>query len=159
MPIPATSFPKILLSSEDWLDLQRRRGATLLPWPNLTIGHADCATVIGNRVTLDTFQYAGKPLYALRVPSAVTFDWNGHKNFELPKLPQLHLHICGPITNEADFTKVYERELFQMPNIHLHGWVSVRVHRVPVVLRRSGRICCNGRAGRFDSDHQYSDRH
>ncbi|MGC1303148.1 MAG: glycosyltransferase [Caulobacteraceae bacterium] len=161
-------------------DLQQRRGVTLAPrryeLPNLAIEHAHCATVIGNHTTLETFRYARKPLYPLPVPTAVKYDWNPDKDFDrarthflwfgsgglvrkgldlaleaFSRAPHLHLHICGPITKEADFVKVYERELFHSPNIHLHGWVEVTSDKFRDILDRCVAVvfpsCSEGQAG------------
>lgn len=65
------------------------------------------------------------------------FLWLGsssllHKGLDLvleafAKLPDLHLWICGPVEVEAEreFVQAYQRELFQIPNIHAMGWTNV----------------------------------
>lgn len=40
-------------------------------------------------------------------------------------LPDLHLHICGPIDSEIEFKQVYYEELFNTPNIHTYGFVKL----------------------------------
>ncbi len=136
------------------LELQQRRGVTLTPKrfeePNKAIEYADCAIVLGNEFTINTFKYANKPLY--RVPiSAPTlypfpedkdfaacrknFLWFGsralvHKGLDLlldvfAQMPDYHLTICGPINQEQDFETAFYQELYQTPNIHTVGWVDV----------------------------------
>ncbi len=136
------------------LELQQRRGITLSPkrfeQPNQAIEYADCATVLGNEFTMNTFKYAKKPLY--RVPiSAPTlypfpkdkdfagcrknFLWFGsagfvHKGLDLlldafSQMPDYHLTICGPINKEKDFETAFYKELYQTPNIHTVGWIDV----------------------------------
>lgn len=42
------------------------------------------------------------------------------------QLPDLELHVCGPIWAEPDFVNEYERELFHLPNIHVMGTLRLR---------------------------------
>jgi glycosyltransferase involved in cell wall biosynthesis len=136
------------------LALQQRRGITLRPRRqdklNWGIEHADCATVIGNEFTLETYRYANKPLY--RVPSAwpVVYPWPETKDFEgcrnrfvwfggggmvhkgldlvleaFASMPECHLTVCGPVEKEKDFVEAYRRELYETENIHLFGWMDV----------------------------------
>jgi glycosyltransferase involved in cell wall biosynthesis len=135
------------------LALQQRRGITLQPRrlerPNLAIEHADCATVLGNEFTISTFKYANKPLYPVPLASAVTYPWSEGKDFKacrkhflwfgsfglvhkgldlvleaFAELPEYQLTVCGPISKEEDFVKVYYKELYETPNIHTIGWVD-----------------------------------
>ncbi|MBE9211796.1 glycosyltransferase [Plectonema cf. radiosum LEGE 06105] len=136
------------------LRLQQRRGITLSPkrfeQPNQAIEYADCATVLGNEFTLNTFKYANKPLY--RIPISAprlypfpedkdfaacrkNFLWFGsgglvHKGLDLlldafSQMPDYNLTICGPIEREDDFKTAFYQELYQTPNIHTIGWVDV----------------------------------
>ena len=137
------------------LALQQRRGVTLAPRrferPNFGIEHADCATMLGNDFTLQTFQYAHKPIYKLPLPSPSRYDWPEardfaacrqhflwlgsyglvHKGLDLvleafAGLPAYHLTVCGPIHQEPDFVAAYEKELYHTPNIETVGWVDVQ---------------------------------
>ena len=64
------------------------------------------------------------------------FLWFGnsgfiHKGLDLlletfPKLPELHLHICGPIEKELKFKSSYYKELYELPNIHTYGFVNIK---------------------------------
>ena len=135
------------------LDVQRRRGLTLSPrrfeWPNLAIEHADCATVLGNKFTMDTFRYAGKPLYPVPIVPCASYPWPEGKDFNacrrrflwfgnggfvrkgldlvlevFARMPGYHLTICGPLDGDQDFVKAYHKELFETPNIKSIGWVD-----------------------------------
>lgn len=138
------------------LDLQRRKQITMpvlshrIIEPNFAIEHADYATLLGNRFTISTYEYAQKPIYLIPISTCVTYDspekkdvekcrnnflWFGsngmvHKGLDLlleifADTPDYHLYICGPVENEKDFVKVYYKELFQTRNIHTTGWVDV----------------------------------
>jgi glycosyltransferase involved in cell wall biosynthesis len=135
------------------LALQQRKGVTLrnrrFEMPNLAIEHADCGITIGNRFVIDTYRYAGKPIYrvansvptVLPWPDAKDFDacrnnylWLGssgmvHKGLDLvldafAAMPTYNLTICGPVSQEKDFESAYYRELYQSPNIKLAGWMD-----------------------------------
>ncbi len=136
--------------------LQRRRGVTLpttlerIVESNLAIEHADCATVLGNRFTMDTYSYAGKPLYRTPISTCGTYPgpdnkefdscrsrflWFGnsallHKGLDLvleafADLPKYHLTVCGMVEKQREFVEAYRSELYNTPNIHLAGWMDV----------------------------------
>lgn len=136
------------------LDVQRRRHATIGPCkvvnPNWAIEHADCATILGNDFTCSTYAYANKPLYPIPISAPVMYPcpegkdfeacrrkflWFGsgglvHKGLDLvleafEKMPDFHLTVCGPVKEEKDFERVFEKELYQTPNIRTVGWVDV----------------------------------
>jgi len=136
------------------LALQQRRGVTLEPrryeLPNRGIEHAHAGTVLGNDVTLDTYRSAGKPLYPIPVASTVSWPFPADKDFDRVRRrflwlgsdgmvhkgldrvlevfaanPGLHLSVCGPVEAETDFVDAYRTELFDTPNITLHGFVDV----------------------------------
>jgi glycosyltransferase involved in cell wall biosynthesis len=64
------------------------------------------------------------------------FLWFGssgliHKGLDLllevfKELPDLHLHICGPINNEPRFKAVYYEELYNTKNIHTYGYKNIQ---------------------------------
>jgi len=64
------------------------------------------------------------------------FLWFGslgliHKGLDLllevfKKLPDVHLHICGPIDNEPKFKKIYYEELYNTKNIHTYGYQNIQ---------------------------------
>ncbi len=136
------------------LALQQRRGITLQPrrheLPNKAIEHADCATVLGNKFTLNTYRYAQKALYPIPISTPVVYPWPEEKDFEacrkhflwfssggmvhkgldllldvFSEMPDYHLTICGPVDRETDFVQAFHKELYQTPNIHTIGWVDI----------------------------------
>ena len=52
--------------------------------------------------------------------------------------PEALLHVSGPIDNEPAFKKLYQKELFQTPNIITHGFVDITSERFFNILRE----CC-----------------
>jgi hypothetical protein len=71
------------------LELQRRRGITLrtrrVERINKAIEHADCAVIYGtngNDFTLNTFKYAGKPLYRVPMASLIQFPFFDTREIE-----------------------------------------------------------------------------
>lgn len=134
--------------------LQERRGISLpdsirLIETNHALEAADCATVLGNAVTTQSYAYANKTLYPMCVPAVVDhpnpvdkdmttcrhhFIWLGsngllHKGLDLvleafAELPELQLTVCGPLDNEPQFVEAYQAEL-ALPNVHAHGWIDV----------------------------------
>ncbi|MDZ8024278.1 MAG: glycosyltransferase [Nostoc sp. DcaGUA01] len=136
------------------LELQQRRGITLTPqrfeMPNLGIEYADCATVLGNDFTVGTFKYANKPMYRIPISSPVVYPYPEQKDFAavrknflwfggsalvlkgldlvldaFAQMPEYHLTVCGPISNDKEFEKAFYRELYETPNIHTYGWIDV----------------------------------
>jgi glycosyltransferase involved in cell wall biosynthesis len=177
-----TSHLNVLCAAEfrRLLELQERRGVSLSPRRlsvhNQAIENADCATILGNEVTLSTFRYANKPMYSLPVPAAVQFPcpdgkdlsasrrnflWFGshgmvHKGLDLTleafaEMPDCHLYICGPVHKEEDFVEAYSQELFHKPNIHTLGWADVESEAFKNILDQCvGMIypsCSEGQAG------------
>jgi glycosyltransferase involved in cell wall biosynthesis len=134
-----------------------RRGIQLSPrhlkehkWAEL----ADSVIVIGNQVTLDTYQQRNPRLYVIdnSVLSKISLPDLDHKDFGLARQNFLwmgntgllrrgldmvldafvHLHdvnlwVCGPLEREAEsaFVRAYRHELFHVPNIHPLGWIDV----------------------------------
>ena len=136
------------------LALQQRKDVTLRPRrcevPNLGIEYADCAVIQGNEFTISTYRYANKPIYRVPVSPLVLYPWpkdkdfkacqkrflwlsNGglvHKGLDLvlevfAEMPDYHLTVCGPISKEKDFERVYCKELYETPNINTIGWIDV----------------------------------
>jgi glycosyltransferase involved in cell wall biosynthesis len=166
--------------SQRLLAVQRRRGVTLQPrrfeYPNLGIEHADCATMLGNRFTAETFAYAGKPVYPVPISTPTIyprpegksfancrrhFMWFGsgglvRKGLDLALevfagMPDFHLTVCGPISKEKDFEQAYKRELYELPNIHTIGWVDVRSPQFLELMKSCVGLvypsCCEGQCG------------
>jgi glycosyltransferase involved in cell wall biosynthesis len=162
------------------LDLQQRRGATLVArrfeWPNQLIEVADCATILGNKFTMDTFSYAGKPLHPVPIIPCRPFDWPENKDFEACRkrflwfgsggmvrkgldlvleafaaMPDCHLTVCGPVSEEKDFEAAYEKELYRTPNITSVGWVDIEGPQFRDICRNSVALvypsCAEGQCG------------
>lgn len=140
------------------LSLQQRRGITLRPRrqdaPNWGIEHADCATVLGNQFTLDTYGYSNKTLHRVDSASPFSYPYPHNKDFgscrhrflflagigmvhkgldrvleAFAGMPDLSLTICGPVEKELDFVQAYHKELYETKNIHLAGWTDVSSQR------------------------------
>lgn len=136
------------------LELQRRKGITLKPQrfevPNLGIEYADCAIVLGNDFTTDTFKYANKPMYRIPISSPSVYPYPDKKDFEavrkrflwfggsalvlkgldlvldaFAQMPEYHLTVCGPVSNDKEFEQAFYKELYETPNIHTYGWIDV----------------------------------
>ncbi|MEH2193264.1 MAG: glycosyltransferase [Nostoc sp.] len=136
------------------LEVQQRKGVTLKPQrfevPNLGIEYADCAIVLGNDFTTDTFKYANKPMYRIPISSPVVYPYPDKKDFEavrkrflwfggsalvlkgldlvldaFAQMPEYHLTICGPVSNDKEFEQAFYKELYETPNIHTYGWIDV----------------------------------
>lgn len=162
------------------LHLQRRKGVTVrsqrIVESNLAIEYADYATILGNRFTMSTYQYAKKPLFCVPVPTCFVYPWPEHKDYEncrrnylwfgsgglvhkgldlvldvFAQMPDYHLTICGPIEKEKDFVAAYHKELYQTKNIHTFGWIDVSSHQfIEIANNCIGIIypsCSEGQAG------------
>jgi glycosyltransferase involved in cell wall biosynthesis len=162
------------------LALQQRRGVTLRPrafeQPNLAIEYADCATILGNEFTINTFRYANKPLYPVPIVPSACYPWPEGKDFEACRkrflwfgsdrlvrkgldlvleafagMPDYHLTICGPIGRDEDFERAYQKELYEKPNIETVGWVDIDGPGFKDLCRRCiGMIyasCAEGQCG------------
>lgn len=140
---------------------------------NRGIEVADCGTVLGNGFTQGTYAFAGKPLLYVPVSVPFVYDWPAAKDFDAVRrrflwfgsgglvhkgldlvleafagLPGFELTVCGPIRRERDFERTYFRELYQTPNIRVHGWVDVApASFAPLADRHLGLLypsCCEG---------------
>jgi hypothetical protein len=163
------------------LDQQRRRAFSLpdsarFVEPNRAIEHAHYGVVLGNDITVGTYQYAGKPLFPIVVPAAFNVPWNADKNFRecrnrflwfgsgglvhkgldltleaFAGMPEMHLTVCGPVETEKDFERAYYKELHQTVNIHTVGWVDIAGAEFRRIARNTVGIvypsCAEGQAG------------
>jgi glycosyltransferase involved in cell wall biosynthesis len=136
------------------LALQQRRKVTStsirVVEHNLAIEYCDYAAVLGGEFCMDTYRYAGKPMFRLPVPNMRTYPLNPNKNFDtcrnhflwlgsigfvhkgldlaleaFAQTPNLELTVCGRLDWEKDFTRIYHTELYETSNIHPMGWVDV----------------------------------
>lgn len=163
------------------LDLKNRRHTGLknsvkLIEANLAIEHAHLATVLGNDYTIDTYRYAGKPIFRIPISTTAVYDWNPDKDFEHGRnhylwfgssgfvhkgldlvleaftfLPEHHLTVCGPLDEEKEFVAAYHKELYETPNIHAEGWVDVNGDRFRKIAARCAGLvypsCAEGGGG------------
>lgn len=136
------------------LALAQRRGISLpsirVIEHNRAIECADFGVILGDPFVLGTYAFAGKPLFALPVPATVpqpspagkdlnacrkNFLWFGssgfvHKGLDLvleafAKMPEMKLTVCGPVSSDQAFERLYQTELYHTPNIRTAGWVDV----------------------------------
>ena len=136
------------------LEVQQTRGVSLTSFKfieyNWAIEYADYATVLGNQFTVDTYKYAKKPVYRIPISSCNLYPWNAEKDFDhcrnrflwfgskgfvhkgldlvldaFVNMPDCHLYVCGPISDEPGFQEAFDKELYNTPNIHTLGWVDV----------------------------------
>lgn len=161
-------------------DAQIRKGVSLFESirileHNNAMAFTDAAILLGNRVTADTFRFAGKPLFELDVPSVLDFPppdrdavfnargrflWLGsngllHKGLDLvleafARMPEVHLTVCGPIEQEAEFVRAYAPEL-ALPNVECRGWIDVGSESFQQLVRQTSAMvypsCGEGQAG------------
>ena len=115
----------------------------------------DNIITLGNDEVVNSYkQYFSREIYNIPVSYYKIFDseqilknknfidvknhflWFGssgliHKGLDLSlevfkELPDLHLHICGPINNEPRFKAVYYEELYNTKNIHTYGYKNIQ---------------------------------
>ena len=133
--------------------LYTRRGVHLSPDRNIppvkTLECADVGTALGNSWTIGTYGYAHKPITRIPLSTTHTFEFPEGKNFDVvrkqfvwiggagplhkgldlvleafSKMPEYSLAICGKFAPDDAFARVYSKELYQMPNIKVHGFLD-----------------------------------
>lgn len=136
------------------LALQQRRGQTCTSLriieSNRAIECADYGALLGGEYLAETYAYAQKPLYSLPIPTVATyaapegkdydacrrrFLWFGssgliHKGLDLvleafAPLEDYELLVAGPIEDDLEFRRIYERELYGLRHIRTVGWLDV----------------------------------
>ena len=133
--------------------LERKKTALLsrkISESNKGIEFADIATVLGNEFTSGTYAFAKKKIYLIPISNSFFFDFPSSKDFDkvrrkylwfgsiglvhrgldlvleaFSKMSDYELFVCGPVDDEADFKKLYFKELYETPNIKTVGWVDV----------------------------------
>jgi len=135
-------------------NLEKRRGVHLLPrrkmLPSRNAELADYLEGFGNKTIFNTFKQFNKPIFFVPISSVVKYDFPDFKNWKMAKknflwiggggsvlkgldltleafamMPNLQLHVCGPVATEKDFVDVYKKELYETPNIHVYGRINV----------------------------------
>lgn len=68
-----------------------------------------------------------------------------------PRHPDLHLWVCSGFETEPEFVAAYRRELYETPNVHAVGWVSLAGPEFTALLERCAFVvlpsCSEGQAG------------
>lgn len=124
---------------------------------------ADFCILGGNQAVLNTYPtrfhnkitlvpVSASPLYHTKTASEYTpsereFVWyfgNGavRKGLDLvleafARHPEWRLHVIGLAQTEPDFMKIYHRELKEMPNITLHGYLNPKSKAFDDIMRHS----------------------
>jgi glycosyltransferase involved in cell wall biosynthesis len=120
--------------------------------PHNSFALADAIISIGNKWTKSTFGDASRKTKSIRVSAYSFFNYDiikKNKNWKKARFNFLYfgssglilkgldilldifknhsmfnLYVCGSVSNEKDFIKIYRNELFNSPNIHFIGWIS-----------------------------------
>lgn len=129
-------------------ELKRRRNFSIKPQrvenPSNNPQYADYLEGLGNQTIHNTYAKFKKPIYPIPISVAREFDFPQKKDFESARahflwfggggavlkgldivleafasLPNLTLHIVGPVTKEPDFALAYKHEL-ALPNMIVH---------------------------------------
>ena len=126
---------------------------------------ADRCVMLGNEHTLATFAPGHRAKMTRLMPTASRllppapiaarseppeFLWLGGggavlKGLDLAleafaAMPDLRLHVVGFPAEEADFDRLYEHELYRLPNIRLYGYLRTSGPEFAAVLARSSPI-------------------
>lgn len=135
-------------------NLKIRRGVSLLPRralpPTTNPKLADFLLGFGNKAVFATYEQFHKPITFIPISCVIKYDFQENKDWDrtkknflwiggggmvlkgldivleaFKKMPDLELHVCGPVHGEPDFVKLYEQELNNTPNIHHYGRLDV----------------------------------
>jgi glycosyltransferase involved in cell wall biosynthesis len=130
-------------------DVQKRRGVLLklqrFLEPSRNPDVADILEGFGNDTIRATYAQFNKRIFPIPLSVSQEFDFPKEKDFDgakkhflwfggggavlkgldlvieaFSKMPELTLHIMGPVLAEKDFCEVYSKEL-SLPNIHIYG--------------------------------------
>ncbi|MGB5725947.1 MAG: hypothetical protein WBM52_01920 [Thiogranum sp.] len=133
--------------------LAQRRGAALKPLrllePNDSVECTDYITSRGGAFSRASYDYGKAPLLRLPqiTPASIEdyldrdidrcrnrFVWLSgkgmvHKGLDLvleafAGLPDCHLTVCGRVSREKPFESLYQRELYELPNIETIDWID-----------------------------------
>jgi len=126
---------------------------------------ADSIITLGNDEVVNSYQkYFSRKIYNIPVSYYKIFDseeilknknlkdakkhflWFGssgliHKGLDLllevfKELPNLNLHVCGPIDNEPKFKNCYHEELYNYNNIHTYGYLNIQSKSFKDIISR-----------------------
>jgi len=150
-------------------NIEKRRGVKLLPRrkmkPSKNAEFADYLEGFGNKTIFKTFEQFKKPIFFIPISSVIEFNFPGNKNFDsarkhflwmgggglalkgldlvleaFSKMPDLNLHICGPIHGEEDFVEEYKKELYGTPNIKVYGRLDIGGKEFREVINKCGAV-------------------
>ena len=149
--------------------LKKRRGIRLSPHrsvkPSRDAELADYLEGFGNKTIFKTFEQFHKPITFIPISTVIQYDFPKNKDFEksrkhfmwiggggavlkglditleaFSKMPDTHLHICGPLYGEKDFVKEYKKELEETPNIHVYGRLDVAHEKFKNILNTCSAV-------------------
>lgn len=149
--------------------LEQRRGVKLTPRrkmsPTQNAKIADFLEGFGNKTIFDTFAQFKKPIFFIPISTVVQFDFPEKKDWNeackhflwvggggavlkgldlaleaFSTMPDLHLHVCGPIYAEKDFVEEYKKELEETPNIHVYGRIDVASKQFADIINKCSAI-------------------
>ena len=159
--------------------LAQRRGVALKPQrlvePNDSVERTDYITCRGGAFGRASYDYGKAPLLRLPqlTPASIEdyldrdidrcrnrFVWLGgngmvHKGLDLvleafAGLPDCHLTVCGRVSREKPFESLYQRELYELPNIETIDWIDTLSDRfrqiaseaVALILPSASELSC-----------------
>jgi glycosyltransferase involved in cell wall biosynthesis len=142
-------------AEKDRLDaLEKRRGVKLLPRrkmePSRDAELADFLEGFGNETIFKTFERFNKSIFFIPISAVIEYEFPKDKDFNtarknflwfggggavlkglditleaFAKMPNLNLHVCGPVYGEQDFAEEYKKELTETPNIRFYGRLDI----------------------------------
>lgn len=150
-------------------NLEKRREVRLAPRRKMSPSrNAELAKHLegfGNKTIFGTFSKFNKPITFIPISSVVTYDFPADKNWNIAKknylwiggggsvlkgldltleafakMPDLELHICGPVQSEKDFVEEYKKELFETKNIHVYGRLDVDSDKFKNISKKCGAV-------------------
>ena len=150
-------------------DIEKRRGVKLLPRrkmkPSKNAEIADFLEGFGNKTIFETFSKFKKPIFFIPISAVIKFDFSENKDFgsarknflwmgggglalkgldlvleAFSKLPDLNLHVCGPIHGEDDFLQEYKKELYETPNIKVYGRLNIGGKKFKEIVNKCGAV-------------------
>lgn len=149
--------------------LEQRRGVRLSPRrqvsPSKGAEIADFLEGFGNKNVFGTFRQFNKPIFFIPATPPTTFDFPEGKSFEKSKrhflwiggggavlkgldltleaftsMPELQLHVCGPVFAEKDFVAEYKKEMEETSNIHVYGRIDVSGKQFSEIINKCGAV-------------------
>jgi len=169
-PILMTNWQEYNLAEKTRLkNLADRRGVSLIPRRQLpSTSNPEMANYLvgfGNKTIFASFEKYHKPIIFIPISAVVQYDFPENKNWDMAKknflwiggggavlkgldivleafskMPDLELHVCGPIAAEKDFVAEYDKELNGTPNIHVYGRIDVVGNKFKEIVTQCGAV-------------------